>query len=251
MLNFEAVIFDLDGVITQTAHVHAGAWKRTFDSYLRKREERLNEAFVEFTHAGDYLPFVDGKPRYEGVASFLKSRNIKIPYGTVEDNPEKESICGLGNLKNNIFNEILEKDGIKVYPSSIDLIMDLKSRGIKIGLASLSKNSKKILKTAEILDLFQVRIDGIVSAELGLKGKPEPDIFKVACDHLNVEYSRSVVVEDAVSGVQAGSKGGFGLVIGVAREDNEEELSANGADIVVKDLEEVSFDFLNKFFESK
>jgi len=251
MLNFEAVIFDLDGVITQTALVHARAWKQTFDLYLRNREEKLNETFVEFTHASDYLPFVDGKPRYEGVASFLESRKINLPYGTTEDIPEEESICGLGNLKNKIFNEILEKDGIKVYPGTIELIMDLKSRGIKIGLASSSKNSNKVLETAGILNLFQVRIDGVVSAELGLKGKPEPDIFRTACTQLNAEYSRSVVVEDAVSGVRAGSMGNFGLIIGVARENNEAELSANGADIVVKDLEEVSFESINNFFKPK
>lgn len=248
MLNFDAVIFDLDGVITQTALVHGTAWKRVFDDFLRFREEKNNEPFREFTHINDYLPYVDGKPRYKGVASFLESRGISIPYGDPGDDPEQITVCGLGNKKNKLFNEVLKTEGVKVYETTISLIRELKNRGIRIGVASSSKNCKLVLERAGLLDYFETRVDGIVSTELGLKGKPEPDIFTVACDNLGIEYHRAVVVEDAVSGVQAGSNGNFGFVLGVARENNEQELQANGADIVVTDLGEISVEAINSWF---
>ncbi|MBN2697432.1 MAG: HAD-IA family hydrolase [Bacteroidales bacterium] len=246
--NFDAVIFDLDGVITQTALVHGSAWKKTFDGYLKSREERFGEPFREFTHAGDYLPFVDGKPRYKGVASFLESRGIEIPYGDPSDDPDKETVCGLGNRKNYLFNEVLREEGVKVYESTVELIHELKKAGIKIGVASSSKNCKPVLEAAGLLDLFETRIDGVVSAEIGLHGKPEPDIFTTACDRLGGAYHRSVVVEDAVSGVQAGKNGNFGLVIGVAREDNRRELLIGGGDIIVEDMGEVSLERINEWF---
>jgi len=246
---FGAVIFDLDGVITKTALVHAAAWKRMFDNYLKSREERFAEPFREFTHSGDYLPYVDGKPRYKGVASFLESRGIEIPEGDPGDEPDKETVCGLGNRKNIMFNEVLEDKGVEVYQTSISLIHELKDAGVKIGVASSSKNCKPVLEKAGLLDLFETRVDGIVSAEIGLKGKPEPDIFTTACDRLGVEYHRSVVVEDAVSGVQAGKKGNFGLVLGVAREKNTRELLAGGGDIVVEDLGEIGLEEINHWFE--
>ena len=237
--SFDAVIFDLDGVITQTALTHADAWKDMFDEYLRERERKYDEPFREFTHADDYLPYVDGKPRYKGVESFLKSRNIDIPFGSPEDEPGMETCCGLGNRKNEAFNAILEKEGAKVYESSVKLIRDLKEAGIRLGVASSSKNCRQVLESVDLLHYFETRVDGVVSAEQGLQGKPEPDIFTVAADNLGVPYDRSVVVEDAVSGVQAGRKGNFGFVLGVARENNAFELRANGADIVVEDLEEI------------
>ncbi len=237
--SFDAVIFDLDGVITKTALVHAAAWKAMFDEFLKSWYDKHGKPFVEFTHTNDYLPYVDGKPRYKGVESFLKSRGIEIPYGSPDDNPDAETICGLGNRKNDSFNKILERDGVEVYDSTVKLIHQLKKAGIKIGVASSSKNCKPVLEQANLLHLFETRVDGEVSAELGLHGKPEPDIFTVACDNLKVDYYKSVVVEDAVSGVQAGRKGNFGLVIGIAREDNAYELRLNGADIVVEDLKEL------------
>ena len=237
--SFDAVIFDLDGVITRTAITHANAWKEMFDNYLREREKKYDEPFREFTHAGDYLPYVDGKPRYKGVESFLKSRDIDIPYGSPDDSTDKETCCGLGNRKNEAFNEILEKEGAEVYESSVKLLKELKEAGIKLGVASSSKNCKPVLESVDLLKYFETRVDGVVSAELGLQGKPEPDIFTVAADNLGVKYHRSVVVEDAVSGVQAGRKGNFGFVIGVARENNVMELSTNGADVVFEDLEEL------------
>jgi len=236
---FEAVVFDLDGVITKTAVTHAVAWKKMFDEYLKKREGEHNEPFSEFTQA-DYLAFVDGKPRYNGVASFLESRGISLPRGTPEDSTESETVCGLGNRKNEAFNEVLKRDGAEVYPSSKKLLSELKEAGVKLGVASSSKNCKAVLEAVNLLHLFGARVDGVVSAELGLKGKPEPDIFTKACEILGADPARSIVVEDAVSGVQAGAKGKFGLTLGIAREDNPEELLKNGADFVVSDLEEVN-----------
>jgi len=246
---FDAVIFDLDGVITKTALVHAASWKKMFDEYLKSREERFGEPFREFTHAGDYLPYVDGKPRYKGVASFLESRGIDIPFGDPSDDPDTETSCGLGNKKNIMFNKVLVEDGVEVYETSVEMLEGLKAAGVHIGVASSSKNCKQVLETAGLLYYFETRVDGVVSAEIGLHGKPEPDIFTTACDNLGVDYHRSVVVEDAVSGVQAGHKGNFGLTLGLAREDNINELQAGGADIVVEDLGDIGLNGINEWFE--
>lgn len=249
-LSFKAVVFDMDGVITKTALTHAAAWKKMFDEYLRKREKEHGEPFIEFTHAADYLPYVDGKPRYKGVQSFLESRGISIPFGDPTDAPGTETICALGNRKNFTFNEVLEKEGVEVYPSTVALLNELKKAGIKLGVASSSKNCKPVLERVDLLDIFDTRVDGVVSAELGLHGKPEPDIFTTACDIVGVKYSEAIVVEDAVSGVQAGKKGNFGLTLGIARENNRKELEEAGADLVVEDLEEVGgIDGLNEIFK--
>jgi beta-phosphoglucomutase family hydrolase len=247
---FDAVIFDLDGVITKTALVHSSAWKTMFDGFLKDRETKHGEAFREFTHTGDYLPFVDGKPRYKGVEDFLKSRGINIPFGDPSDTHEMETVCGLGNRKDYAFNEILKRDGVGVYESTVELIHHLKAQNIRVGVASSSKNCGPVLEAAGLLPLFETRVDGVVSAQLKLKGKPEPDIFTTAADNLGVSNDRSVIVEDAVSGVQAGHKGNFGLVIGVAREENSHELLLNGADIVVEDMEEIGIDRINEWFEN-
>ncbi len=250
MYKFEAVIFDLDGVITKTALVHSAAWKKMFDDYLLTREKRDGEKFQEFSHEKDYLPFVDGKPRYKGVASFLESRNIDIPFGDPADSPEMETICGLGNMKNKAFNDVLEKDGVEVYESTVALIHELKDKGIHVGVASSSKNCKAVLEKAGLLNLMETRVDGVVSAEIGLNGKPEPDIFTTAADNLGIPYDKAVVVEDAVSGVQAGKAGNFGLVLGIARENNLKELKVNGADIVVEDIAEIGFDGIVQWFDN-
>ncbi len=238
-LAFEAVIFDLDGVITKTALVHSAAWTRMFNDYLEFRGKEYNERHDEFTHESDYLPYVDGKPRYKGVADFLASRSIEIPYGMPTDSAGMETICGLGNRKNEYFNRIMEMEGVEVYQTTIDFIHELKASGIKVGVASSSANCKKVLERTGIIGLFETRVDGEVSAIMGLKGKPEPDIFTTAADNLGVPNKLAVVVEDAVSGVQAGKKGGFGLVLGIAREGNMEELLKNGANIVVADISEL------------
>jgi|AntRauTorcE11898_2_1112593.scaffolds.fasta_scaffold00411_11 beta-phosphoglucomutase family hydrolase len=246
--NFDAVIFDLDGVITQTADVHSKAWKRMFDEFLEQWAAKNNTPFKPFTHEHDYLPYVDGKPRYKGVASFLESRGIDIPYGDPSDSPGKETVCGLGNRKNEKFNETLQTDGVKVFSTTVDFIRELKKRGIHTGVASSSKNCGPVLEAAGLLDLFETRVDGLTSVELGLKGKPEADIFTTAADNMNVTYDRSVVVEDAVSGVQAGKNGKFGLVLGVAREENHSTLKKNGADIVVGDMQEIAVEDIEHWF---
>jgi HAD superfamily hydrolase (TIGR01509 family) len=239
-LPFDAAIFDMDGVVTKTAAVNSVAWKRMFDEFLQVRAASHNEPFHEFTHARDYLGYVDGRPRDSGVAMFLKSRGIQLTFGTPEDLPDCETVCGLGNRKNAIFNEIIERDGVGLYSSTIVLIRELLQCGIKVGLATSSKNSAVVLNKTGTAQFFATVIDGIESAKLGLKGKPDADIFTTAAATLGVPSARAIVVEDAVSGVQAGARGGFALVVGVARENNAGELRANGADLVVPDLGDTS-----------
>lgn len=248
-LSFDAAIFDLDGVVTKTAVVHAAAWKEMFDEYLKLREQRDGEPFKEFTYEQDYLTYVDGKPRYEGVKSFLESRGIDIPFGESTDSVENETVCGVGNRKNIKFREVLEKDGVAVYPAAVELIKDLKAKGVRIGVASSSKNCQFILQSAQIEGLFETRVDGVVSVELGLKGKPNGDIFVKAAQNVGAVPSEAIVFEDAVSGVQAGKNGGFKLVVGIARENNEQELKSNGADVVVTSFEGVSVDVLEQWFK--
>jgi beta-phosphoglucomutase family hydrolase len=246
---FDAVIFDMDGVITDTASVHAAAWKQTFDAYLRSREHVPRQPFEEFTSA-DYLAYVDGRPRYKGVQAFLNSRGINLEFGSSGDVPGLETICGLGNQKNSLFNRLLE-DGIKIFDSSIALVRNLRRKGIKVGLATSSRNGAAILSTTGTTNLFDTVVDGNVSERLGLKGKPEPDIFLAAADNMRVPYRRSVVVEDAATGVRAGAAGGFALVIGIARLNNAGELYDHGADVVVRDLAEASVDQIDHWVLTK
>ncbi len=246
---FDAVIFDLDGVITKTATVHSHAWKKMFDDYLKARVGKTGETFREFTKE-DYLAYVDGKPRYDGVKSFLSSRNINIPFGMPEDTPDMETVCGLGNKKNEAFNEVLRNEGVETYPTTVSLMEELKKQGIHVGVASSSKNCEAVLKAAKLEHLVETRVDGVVSATLKLNGKPAPDIFLMAAKNLGVKVHRAVVVEDAVSGVAAGKNGNFGLVLGVAREDNAEALRQNGGDIVVNDLEETSIQKIDYWFKN-
>ena len=249
--SFKSVIFDLDGVITKTALVHAAAWKEAFDEYLRLRDKRDKEPFKEFTHQSDYLPYVDGKPRYKGVQSFLESRGINISYGEPTDSPDTETICGIGNKKNAKFCQVLRVKGVEVYPSTIEFIKSLEASGVEIGVASSSNNCKEILEVAKIEKFFKTRVDGVVSIEMGLKGKPESDIFTTAAFNLGTIPAESIVVEDATSGVEAGRNGGFGLVIGLARENNQKELLANGADLVVTDLAEINLELIEQWFRKK
>jgi len=245
---FKAIVFDLDGVITKTAITHFNAWKQIFDEFLKNRADKGKVTFKEFTHA-DYLDFVDGKPRYEGVLSFLESRGINIPQGSKEDKPGKETVSGLGNQKNEVFLEILKKEGTEVYSGSKKLLLELKKTSVKTGVASSSKNCRTILETVGLLQFFDAIVDGVVSEETGLKGKPEPDIFVRACELMGSNPEESIVIEDAVSGVRAGARGKFGLTLGIARKNNMEDLRKNGADYVVYDLEEVNgVKGLNKLF---
>ena len=237
---YDAFVFDLDGVVTQTARVHAEAWKELFDAFLEKQSP--DGSFEPFSLDRDYTTYVDGKPRYEGVKSFLESRNIELPYGNVDDSPERETICGLGNRKNEFFRKRLREGGVDAYDSSIDLIFQIRSRGFKTAVVSSSKNCRFILESANLVQFFDVRVDGIDIEQLDLKGKPEPDSFLEATRMLDVSPGRCVLVEDAISGVQAGRKGNFGLVVGVDREDAEDALKQGGADQVIKDLSEVDLE---------
>jgi len=248
---FDAAIFDMDGVVTRTAAVHSRAWKEMFDAYLQSRATRGLGAFREFTHEGDYLHYVDGRPRYEGVATFLQSRGIALPMGTPDDAPGIETVCGLGNRKNALFNEIIEREGAGLYESTVALIGMLRAQGFKVGLATSSKNSALILNKSGVTHLFGSVVDGIVSAVLGLQGKPAPDIFQAASARLGVHPEHAIVIEDAVSGVQAGANGGFALVIGVARENNHAELWRAGADLVVSDLAETNLEAINTAIRAK
>jgi alpha,alpha-trehalase len=245
--SIDAVILDLDGVITDTATLHFKSWKYVFDEYLRLKATGKGGAFREFT-IQDYLRYVDGKPRYKGVESFLKSRSIELPFGHPTDSPDKETICGIGNKKNERFRQILTEEKVGVFRGSIDFISQLREKGIKIGVASSSKNCKHILKSAGIEDLFDTIVDGEVSARLELKGKPQADIFVTAARNLGSVPAKSIVIEDAISGVEAGRNGGFGLVIGIARKKNESELFEYGADMVVTDLSQLSLEMIERWF---
>lgn len=236
---FDAVLFDLDGVLTDTAAVHARAWKTMFDDFLRDQAARDERPMEPFTIAGDYKTYVDGKPRYDGVRSFLASRDIQLPEGSSDDPPTAETICGLGNRKNDLVNQLLEDEGVVRYEGSLRLVHHLRDQGIRLGVVSSSRNCATVLAAAGIDDLFEARVDGVAAAARGLPGKPAPDTFLAAAADLGATPQRAVVVEDAISGVQAGRAGGFGLVIGVDREGDPDALRSNGADVVVSDLGEL------------
>jgi ribose 5-phosphate isomerase B len=236
---FDAVLLDMDGVVTDTATIHATCWKLMFDEYLRKGSAATGSKFRAFDINKDYKLYVDGKPRYEGVRDFLKSRNIILPEGSPEDPPSAETICGLGNRKNELVNQMIATSGVEAYPGSVAFVQHLRRIGIKTALVTSSQNAQPVLSAAHIADLFDVRVDGDVVIAEGLAGKPAPDAFLKAAEMLDVIPQRAVVIEDALSGVQAGARGGFGLVVGVARKGNAKELTAHGADMVVKDLAEL------------
>jgi len=238
--NFDAILVDLDGVVTETAKIHADAWKRTFDDYLRERVARLDGTFHPFDLKNDYKKYVDGKPRYDGVASFLQSRNIYLPPGEGGDLPDKETVCGLGNRKNQRFLETIRQRGVDAYQTSVDFLRRVRSRGLRLAVVTSSRNCSEVLEAAGISDLFDAQVDGIVAREWMLAGKPAPDTFLEAARRLGVKPKMAAVIEDAMSGVQAGKAGGFGLVIGVSRGGQPQLLQQSGADIVVSDLSELS-----------
>ncbi len=226
---YEALLVDLDGVVTRTAAVHAAAWKRLFDEFLGRHAERTAVGFEPF-----YRTYVDGRPRYAGVESFLASRGIELPYGTPEDSADRETICGLGNRKNLYFRQHLRENGVGVY--------DAREQGLRVAVVSSSKNCGPVLEAAGLAGLFEERVDGLDVAGLGLQGKPAPDMFLEAARRLGVDPTGAVVLEDAVSGVEAGRRGGFGLVVGVDRGDHAEELRRHGAHVVCSDLRELELD---------
>jgi beta-phosphoglucomutase family hydrolase len=248
LTHIKGAVFDLDGVITRTAKVHSKAWENMFNDFLKRYAERENKPFLPFDPRDDYQKYVDGMPRYEGVKTFLASRGIHPPYGSVNDPPDAETICGLGNRKNVEFQKIIREQGPEVFPTSVTFVNSLKERGIRVGVATSSRNCSVVLEMAGLLDMFETQVDGVVSADLGLKGKPDPDIFVTAAGNLGLHPSDCLVVEDAISGVQAGKAGNFGLVLGVARNTPGELLKRFGADIVVRDLSEIDVEGVDKWF---
>jgi trehalose 6-phosphate phosphatase len=236
----EAVVFDLDGVVTQTAKVHASAWKAMFDAFLAQRAVSTGRSYEPFDIQTDYRRHVDGKPRYDGVESFLAARQIRLPYGEPGDAPGEQSVCGLGNRKNALFLEKIAHEGVQVYESTVALARRLRALHVRTAVVSSSRNCAAILDAAGLADLFEVRVDGADAARLRLAGKPAPDLFLEAARRLGVGAARAVVVEDSAVGVEAGRRGGFGCVIGVNRGDRAEALRTRGADAIVSDLAEVA-----------
>jgi beta-phosphoglucomutase family hydrolase len=234
-----ACLFDLDGVLTQTAKIHAAAWKEMFDAFLLERSRRTGEPFRPFELPADYLEHVDGKLRTDGVRAFLGSRGIVLPEGSDDDPPTAETIHGLGTRKNALVLELIRSRGVDVYEGSVRFVEAARDAGLRRAVVSASKNCREVLVAAGIDDLFEVRIDGIVAEQHRLRGKPAPDTFLAAAEALGIEPARCAVFEDAVAGVEAGRAGSFGWVVGVDRTDNAAALESHGADTVVADLGEL------------
>jgi beta-phosphoglucomutase family hydrolase len=232
--DFDAALFDLDGVLTPTAEVHMRAWQALFTDFLTTRGI-VDQPYVE----SDYFDYIDGKPRYDGVRSFLASRGLTLPDGEVTDSPRTETVCGLGNRKNEFFSAVLRDEGVLPFPGSVALLDFLAERGTKVAVVSSSRNAPPVLEAAGIADRFEVVVDGNVAAREHLPGKPAPDTFAYAATQLGATRERSVVFEDALSGVAAGRNGQFGLVVGVDRGAGADRLRESGADVVVADLAEL------------
>ena len=235
----KACLFDMDGVVTQTAVVHAAAWTEMFDEFLRTRASQTGTEFVPFDSHADYDAYVDGKPRLEGTRSFLASRGIDLPEGTPDDPAGALTIYGLSNRKNDLVLAKLAAGGVQVYEGSITYIRAVRDKGISTAIVSSSANTQQVLDSAGIAGLFDARVDGLVAKERGLRGKPAPDTFLAAAEDLKVPPSQAAVFEDALAGVQAGRAGHFALVVGVDRVGQAAELKEHGADVVVQDLAEL------------
>lgn len=238
----QAAIFDLDGVVTKTANLHSKAWGMTFEKYNSRRKQEGKRGFEPYDPRVDYPGYIDGIPRYEGVERFLTSRNIELPKGTPQDDENTETIYGLGNLKNSLYLELIETEGVTLLDKNVDMIKNWKKMGLKTAIISSSKNCKMILEKAGLEDLFEVRIDGVTSEEKNIPGKPAPDIFLKAAEELGVKPGETLIVEDAQAGVEAGKKGNFRLVIGIINASSEKDLLDAGADIAVNDLQEVELE---------
>jgi beta-phosphoglucomutase family hydrolase len=234
-----ACLFDLDGVLTQTAKVHAQAWKTMFDEFLKGWAEQHGQEFVPFDAHADYDEYVDGKPRYEGVRSFLESRHIELPQGTPDDPPSAGTIDGLGNRKNELVLKLIHDNGVQPYEGSVRYAKAAAEAGLRRAVVSSSTNARDVLKAAGIIDLFEKIVDGVVADREHLKGKPAPDTFLEGARELGVGAKAACVYEDALAGVAAGRAGHFGFVVGVDRVGQAEALKEHGADVVVKDLAEL------------
>jgi len=231
-----ACLFDLDGVLTQTAKVHAAAWKEMFDSFLRARAARSDGPFRPFELPDDYVAFIDGRLREDGVRSFLESRGVTLPEGTPDDPPSAETVRGLGTRKNDRVVELIHRDGVDVYEGSVRFVRAVRELGLRRAVVSASRNCREVLVAAGIEDLFEVRVDGVIAGERHLRGKPAPDMFLAAAEELGTRPADAAVFEDATAGVQAGRAGAFGWVVGVDRGGNADALRRHGADVVVTDL---------------
>jgi beta-phosphoglucomutase family hydrolase len=234
-----ACLFDLDGVLTDTASVHRTAWKTMFDSYLKDRAGRTGESFVPFDIDADYLNYVDGKKREDGVRSFLQSRDIELPEGNPDDDPSAETVHGLGNRKNELFHKTLREDGIKVFEGSRRYLEAAAAAELPVAVVSSSSNTREVLEVTGLDKFVQQRVDGVTLRDEHIAGKPAPDSFLRAAELLGVEPGQAAVFEDALAGVEAGRSGHFGCVVGVDRVGQAEELRRNGADVVVTDLAEL------------
>jgi beta-phosphoglucomutase family hydrolase len=234
-----ACLFDLDGVLTQTAKVHAAAWKQMFDDYLRGRAEKTGGKFVPFDEVRDYDEYVDGKPRYDGVRSFLASRGIDLPQGTPDDPPDAETIDGLGNRKNEIVLKMIHEDGVQPYEGSVRYVKAARDAGLRRAVVSSSTNARDVLTAAGILDLFEEIIDGHVTEREHLNGKPAPDTYLAGARAVGVGADQAAVYEDALAGVESGRAGKFAFVVGVDRVGQADALKTHGADVVVQDLSEL------------
>jgi beta-phosphoglucomutase family hydrolase len=234
-----ACLFDLDGVLTQTARVHAAAWTQMFDGFLLDRSRQTGEPFRPFEIAKDYAEHVDGKLRHDGVRAFLASRGIVLPEGSPDDPPTALTVHGLGTRKNDLVLDLIRDDGVEVYEGSVRFVEVVRDAGLRRAVVSASKNCQAVLAAAGIESLFEVRIDGGVAAKAGLQGKPAPDMFLAAAEALSVDPAHCAVFEDAIAGVEAGRAGAFGWVVGVDRVGQAEALRSHGADRVVGDLSEL------------
>jgi beta-phosphoglucomutase family hydrolase len=234
-----ACLFDLDGVLTQTALVHNAAWKQTFDTFLRTWSAHHGQPYVPFDSGADYHDYVDGRPRADGVRTFLASRGITLPEGSPDDPPTAETVNGVGNRKNDLVLEKIAEGAVQVYPGSVKYLVAAKQAGLRRAVVSASANCKDVLEAAGIADLMEARVDGLTARERHLPGKPAPDTFLHAARLLDTPPENCAVFEDAQAGVAAGRAGGFGIVVGVDRVGQAAALSANGADIVVQDLSEL------------
>jgi beta-phosphoglucomutase family hydrolase len=234
-----ACLFDLDGVLTQTATVHAAAWKEMFDEFLHARAAQTGNAFVPFDAADDYRRYVDGKPRSDGVRSFFASRGIELPEGTPGDGPAAETVHGLGNRKNELVLEMIHRLGVSPYEGSLRYVQAARDAGLRRAVVSASENTREVLAAAGIDDLFEERVDGVVARQEHLSGKPAPDTFLAAARALDVPPAQAAVFEDAIAGVEAGRAGDFGFVVGVDRVGHADALREHGADVVVSDLAEL------------
>jgi beta-phosphoglucomutase family hydrolase len=232
-------LFDLDGVLTETAKVHDAAWTEMFDGFLRERSRRTGEAFVPFDPVRDYDEYIDGKPRSDGTRSFLASRGIELPEGSADDSPGTETVYGLGNRKNQILLAKIRSDGVEAYPGSVRYVRAVRDAGLRRAVVSSSANCRDVLAAAHIEDLFEARIDGIVAGRDRLRGKPAPDTFLAGARALGLEPAAAAVFEDALAGVEAGRAGRFGYVVGVDRAGQAAGLRKHGADAVVQDLSEL------------